>query len=149
MLDYQGAAEKFVYLWGKMMHRPVRQHIEKTYIGEGAILLYLCLKQNGATAGELKNELEVGASRIANALKNLEAKGFVTREMSKKDKRLVLVYITEEGRKVFRERHRNLIQNTVYILEELGETDTREFLRLMEKMLNVSEYSFLDVEEKN
>lgn len=139
MLDYQEAAKKFVYLWGRLLHRPVHHHIEKTYIGEGGILLYLCLKHDGATAGELKEELEVGASRIANALKSLESKGLVTREVSAEDKRLVLVYITEQGRMLLKEQYHRLIQNTMDVLKMLGERDTKEFLRLLEKILQIND----------
>lgn len=144
MLDYEEEARLFVSLWGRMMHRPVNYHIEKTYIGEGRILLYLCLKHNGATAGELKKELEVGASRIANALKNLEAKGLVTREISQEDKRQVLVYITEEGKEVLKERNDQLMTNTIQLLRQLGEEDTKEFLRLMEKVLTISEQNIFE-----
>lgn len=77
--------------------------------GQPRILVYLC-EHNGCNQKELARIGMVEPSTMTSALKNLEKKGMVRREVAMEDKRETQVYITQEGlekaklvRKMFQE----------------------------------------------
>ena len=78
--------------------------------GESALLTHLALGHNGATAGELRQALEVGSSRVANALKRLEAQGLIHRAASEEDGRVVPgQFLTQKGRDFITKRYQRLL----------------------------------------
>ena len=74
-----------------------------------------------------------GALEIANILRALEAKGWVEREHSKTDRRRVHVTVTDKGFQVIEIKRREFEDRTAAFLEQLGETDTQEMVRLLRR----------------
>lgn len=64
--------------------------------------LYKLAKNEGNTVAGLARELEIDAGAMTRAMDRLEAKGLVRRERSVEDRRVVLLALTPEGRKVAR-----------------------------------------------
>lgn len=60
-------------------------------------LRYL-LKTTFLQVKELADNMELTPSRITNLLNNLESKGYIKREISSKDRRIIKVTLTKEGR---------------------------------------------------
>lgn len=134
-MDRQSQAEELIQLLITLAHLPEHERTEQMARGEGALLIYLALRHDGATAGELRAALDVGSGRVANALKNLEAKGLVIRTPSAADGRVVQVFLTQLGRDRILQRYQLLLQRTHRLLEELGEEDSAAFLRLTRKVI--------------
>lgn len=132
----QTSAEELIDLLIQLTHIPAHDNAEQVARGEGALLAHLALRHNGASAGELRTALDVGSSRVANALKSLESKGLVTRSNSENDGRVVQVFLTPLGRKYILSRYQLLCQQADRVVEAMGETDTAEFLRLSRKLVN-------------
>lgn len=107
--------------------------------GEMFILNYL--RQCGETAMPSEISLGLGSStaRIANALSGLEKKGFITREMDKNDRRKIIVSITDRGKDVAQNEREQLVNREARILEMMGETDAKEFVRLQKRYLELTE----------
>lgn len=138
-MDQQSQAEELIQLLIQITHRLNHENAEQVTRGEGALLAYLALRHDGATAGELRAALEVGSGRVANALKSMEAKGLILRAPAAGDGRVVQVYLTSLGRERFQERYHMLLRHTKDMLERLGEEDSAEFLRLIRKILLTAE----------
>lgn len=134
-MDCQSKAEELIDLLIQLTHMPEHDNAEQVARGEGALLAHLALRHDGATAGELRTALDVGSSRVANALKNLEAKGLVIRASSEEDGRVVEVYLTPLGRQYILSRYQLLCQQADRVVELMGEADTSEFLRLSHKLM--------------
>lgn len=66
--------------------------------GECRILFNLDRNSQGMSPSQLADRLSVGSGRIGNALKDLEAKGLIRREVSPKDRRRAIVKLTDKGR---------------------------------------------------
>lgn len=84
--------------------------------------------------------LSVTLGTMNVAMNNLEKKGYIIRERSQEDKRVVLVSLTEKGRKAFfhhRDFHKKMIKTIVYSME----TEERDTLL---KCLNNLENFFKD-----
>jgi MarR family transcriptional regulator, organic hydroperoxide resistance regulator len=131
----QSSAEELIDLLIQLTHIPAHDNAEQVARGEGALLAHLALRHDGASAGELRTALDVGSSRVANALKNLEAKGLITRENSEEDGRVVQVFLTPLGRQYILSRYQQLRQQAGRVVEAMGEDDTAEFLRLSRKLV--------------
>lgn len=101
--------------------------------GEMAVLSYLAFHHNGAAAGELTHAFSVGTSRTAAILNTLERKGYAVRKADASDKRKVMVYITDAGKKLAYEKQAEAIAHIEALLRRLGETDSENFIRIIQK----------------
>lgn len=69
----------------------------------------------------IAKSLNITVGTLTTNMNNLADKGYIVRERSKSDKRVVLVSLTEKGRKAFfhhRDFHRRMIYSIVRDLEE-------------------------------
>ena len=109
------------------MHQRISRFADKALGGEMAVMRALM------RAGELADRAWVSSARIANILRALEAKGWVEREHSKTDRRRVHVTVTDKGFQVIEIKRREFEDRTAAFLEQLGETDTQEMVRLLRR----------------
>ena len=119
--------------------RVMVEHIGSCSKGVNAILFYLHSIHDGATAGELKEHLHIGSGGIANALKDLEEKGYIIRKNTENDKRVVSVFITDSGRILANECYENMKGNLKLLLETIGEEDSQALFRILEKAIELNE----------
>ena len=70
---------------------------------------------------------------LSTMVRALEAKGWVEREHSKTDRRRVHVTVTDKGFQVIEIKRREFEDRTAAFLEQLGETDTQEMVRLLRR----------------
>ena len=62
------------------------------------IVFLVLWEQDGITVGELGSKLHLDNGTITPLLKKMQDKGYVTRQRSKSDERVVIVSLTDEGR---------------------------------------------------
>ena len=107
--------------------------------GEGQMMIirYLADHREGVYPSDLINILGCGNSRIANALKELEKKGFVARFKCQNDKRKTLVQLTDKGREFAIERYHELEARITRIIDEIGKDKFSEFVSLSTEIINV------------
>lgn len=70
---------------------------------------------------QIAKQLDVTVGTLTVNMNSLEKKGYILRERSTEDKRVVLVTLTEKGRKAFfhhRDFHKNMIRSAVKGLNE-------------------------------
>lgn len=69
----------------------------------------------------IAEKLSVTVGTLTIHMNNLQNKGYIMRERGKHDKRVVLVVLTEKGKKAFyhhRDFHKNMIQSIIKDLDE-------------------------------
>ncbi|MCM1184459.1 MAG: MarR family transcriptional regulator [Roseburia sp.] len=85
----------------------------------------------------IAKKLSVTVGTLTTNMNSLENKGYIVRERSRTDKRVVLVFLTEKGRKAFfhhRDFHKNMIKAIVKDLDE-------EEMKVMIKcLLNLNDF---------
>lgn len=86
---------------------------------------------------ELARKTGVTDARIANALRVLEARGFVVRSPSPVDRRRVEVTLTDLGRAFVHDHTLAAERLIADFLSELGEDDARDLVRLLDRVLEV------------
>lgn len=93
---------------------------------------------------EIAKRLGVTTGTLTTNMYSLEEKGYIVRERSKNDKRVVLVVLTQKGRKAFyhhRDFHKSMIKAIV------NDLDDEEMKVTIKCLLNLNEF-FTSFEEQ-
>lgn len=108
--------------------------------GELFVLQYLAM-QNGKPAlpSELSAALQASTARISALLGALEKKGQIERNIDKNNRRNILVNITEDGYARAEAEMQQMHQQIALVFSDMGESDTAEFLRLMQRFFELGQ----------
>lgn len=137
-MDYEKLASELLKYQVGIQHHPKDEHVRELSKGEMAVIAYLTEICDTVTPGCLSTQCNVSTARIANTLNSLEKKGFVIRMMDAQDRRKILVQITEKGKAYGMEKRKNAMQGLTSLLEDLGEEDAREYVRIMRKIYDLT-----------
>lgn len=138
---YADLSEKYLAIISEMMKQPTNKKSMSVDAGENGILSYL-IKHNSASPSELQKHLNVGSSRVANALTNLQGKGLIYRQNALDDRRKVVVSITEKGKLLQDKKRKDFLKHFTLVFAQMGEDDAGEFLRLLEKFMIANQMLF-------
>lgn len=85
---------------------------------------------------DIERRFSLSNPTVTGLIQRLEAKGFVIREVSEKDKRCKYLHTTEQTEKIyaFAQQKRSEMQNLLML--EFSEDEKEEFSRLLGKALN-------------
>lgn len=106
--------------------------------GEYSILYMMYHEPDSHSAGELAERLDLSPGRVANVLKALEKKDLIERKKDPSDGRRTMVTLTQKGKEYICQTYTQAIDVYHSLIEEIGEHDTREFLRITKKLLEAS-----------
>lgn len=79
-------------------YRPYLEELDLTYTQYIAMMVFW--EEKSLSVKELGKKLFLDSGTLTPVLKSLESKGYVTRERSKDDERVLTVKITDEGEKL-------------------------------------------------
>ncbi len=95
------------------------------------------VKQNpGLDQITLSREIFIDTSTLAGVLDRLESRGLVRREASPDDKRVRLLYITEEGIDLLQHANEVVYETQEWLMEPLSPSSRATFMKLMLRVLN-------------
>ena len=118
-------------------YRPILTELNLTY---PQYLVLLALREEGrATVGRLGERLQLDSGTLSPLLKRLEANGFIRRERSTTDERLVEITLTPAGRRL--ERKAQCIPEQLFSstgMTEREAADLRDAVRHLTDALNAS-----------
>lgn len=138
-MDYQECAKELLnyLIIGERIGHIIQGNITEIAKGELAVLVYLLDENDGASASEISQRFDVNTSRVAAILNALSKKKYIERKGDPIDKRKIHVYITPQGRQYGEERRKDILEHVCGMLEQLGEEDAREHIRIMKKISNI------------
>jgi len=113
------------------------QKFNHTSKGEPFALCFL-LQKGGACPIDMSMAAGCSAARISALLESLEKKGLVQRALDKNDRRRTLVSLTEQGETIAKTIWSNRTALLHSIFTEMGEKDSKEFLRLTTKFFETA-----------
>jgi MarR family transcriptional regulator, organic hydroperoxide resistance regulator len=138
-MDYKALANELVNNMMKSPKMQFQKKVDDLSHGEKRILGYLTFfKNGGASSGELSEKLFLSTPRVASALNSLSKKGFIERNRDENDKRMVIVSITEAGKRYVMEKHEEAIAMLEKTLQKLGEKDAKEFVRILKRITEIA-----------
>jgi MarR family transcriptional regulator, organic hydroperoxide resistance regulator len=133
-MDYSALAHEYMTILFKMRNRKNQKKITDSMHGEQFVLGYVSKHGGSVIPSEISNEMGISTARIAATLNSLQSKGLVTRRIDEKDRRRILVELTEEGQALEAEHAKNILAMLARMLEDLGEEDAVALLRILEKL---------------
>lgn len=142
-MDYDELATEMLKRTGTMMKSSFWPKKASAFLhGEMFILNFLIFQQKDVLPSEISAAMNTSSARVAMALKSLESKGFVERRVDKGDRRKILVSITPLGQELVHSEREEMHSKMVKILEELGEEDAREYIRIVTHITEISQKVF-------
>ena len=109
--------------------------------GENMLLAILNNLGGECSISKITKNFDFTAARLSAVIKSLEAKGFVKRVQNEKDRRTTTVVLTTEGAMHYLMYRQEAMQNALVIIEQLGEEDICEFLRIIKKLSYITNNS--------
>ena len=141
-MNYKKEAAKFMADVRKT-HRPPNENVQRFSKGEFMTLMNIWEHGGAVTGSELAEKGEISTARITAIIGSLEKKGYVVRETDVGDRRRIYIQLTENGKKQANDLYQEALENTIDFMKYLGEEDTRNLLRIVEK----SKEYFLKIKE--
>ena len=140
MNEYEALAHAFLNSMAEKKRLPPHgDEVSASMRGEMAVLRLLGESELPLTAGDLSRDLRMTTSRIAAVLNSLQKKGLIERGGDAQDRRRVLVRLTGEGSALCEHRKACVRRRLAAIFEQLGMEDTRAFVRIMGRVLEINE----------
>ena len=90
-------------------------------------------------SGDIAKCGQATPSAVSQTLKSLEEKGLIVRRRGEGDSRSVTISLTNAGHEFEKEGRRLHDERFMHMLEFLGEDDAREFVRIVNRMLEFEE----------
>ena len=118
-------------------YRPILTELNLTY--PQYLVLLALWEESPATVGRLGERLQLDSGTLSPLLKRLEANGFIRRERSRADERLVEITLTPAGRRL--ERQAQCIPEQLFSstgMTEREAADLRDAVRHLTNALNAS-----------
>lgn len=113
---------------------PHPDDIRASMRGEMAVLRLLDHQNRRLTAGEISRHLDMTTPRIAAVLNSLEKKGMVVRGGDARDRRRVLVALTEKGNAFCQAKKEAVQRRLAMVFEAIGPEDTEAFIRVTRRV---------------
>ena len=148
-MDYNQAAEVFLSAVKKKGKAEIINRFNNYSHGEQLVLGYL-YKEAGkeVVPSAIANYTHTSTARIATILNNLEDKHMITREISRTDRRKILVAITDKGRRTAEEAKMAACTNLARVFEEMGEERTQSFIENFKLFLEIGMKNAQEQKEK-
>ena len=131
---YETLAEELICSLDRQRKCPPHEEISAATRGEMAVLHLLAQEGGTMNAGEISRTLGMTTSRVAAVLGSLEKKAMIRRRTDERDKRRVLVTLTEHGSTFCRQRREEAVRDVASLLAYLGEEDAAHFVRIMKRI---------------
>ncbi|KUO73474.1 MAG: MarR family transcriptional regulator [Desulfosporosinus sp. BRH_c37] len=90
----------------------------------------------GMSVTEISDKLEITLSGVTHTINSLEKSGFIERLADPNDRRIVLVRATDKSSKIIKQLYAERVQFIEGLVTFLGESDSKEFIRLFSKALD-------------
>ena len=129
-MQLQRLTEELLLTVTSLNRSSIPQSVQEHLKGENFLLSYLDEHGGCSTPGVLREVLGVSAPRTAAMLRALEEKGMLRRCADSYDR-------TELGRQTAGQMHTTLCAHVQRVLEQLGEQDSRELIRLLGRITEI------------
>lgn len=128
----------------KSSHRMRMKQIRKSsfFGGERGILMCifdLIKDKKEVTPTLISERINVKRPTVTTALNSLEEKGYIQRNMDKKDRRKFFISLTDSGKKCVIEEKKRMNDELFYIVDNLGAEDSEKLLELSAKVIDILE----------
>ncbi len=100
----------------------------------GFLILSRLTEEDGLTQRQLADRVGIRAQSLSEALTGMEEKGHICRCPDDCDRRVIRVYLTEEGRRFFREHQGRLVRRAEEMFGMLTPEEKQTLYDLLQKI---------------
>lgn len=130
MMDYRlEAVHEVMFAMWASRSRATRS-FERGAQGEMFVLRELAF-QGPRTPSQLAEAMGATSGRVSTILAALTKKDWIVRTADPKDRRSVVVELSDEGRRAFRQHGDELVKRLEWVFSQMGERRTRDFVGLL------------------
>ncbi|NPC93021.1 MarR family transcriptional regulator [Bacillus sp. WMMC1349] len=117
---------------------------------ESRVLMFLTenAKSEGKMVSDIHQVLNVSSPFVTQLLNKLEKKELIYRRIDPEDRRIVRIFLTDEGKKLALQVQNKLNQSFIQLVTYLGETDSKQFADLIHKVADFIEFEKKTDEKK-
>ncbi len=133
-MDREELTQQLLETFDRVNTEKLLDNLKFSLKGENLLLAILYDLGGISTPSKLIENLDFTAARLSAITKSLEAKGFISKVQNEKDRRSTIITITDEGSAYFSELRQEILRNATSVIEQLGENDVNEFLRIIRKL---------------
>jgi len=133
-MDYSKLADEYLEHMHIFRRNKPQQKLTESMHGEAMALHHIAKSSGQIIPSEISSAIGISGARIAATLNSLESKGYITRQIDLNDRRRILVTLTEKGREQEEAHRRQQFEIIKKMLEQLGEHDAKEYIRITRKM---------------
>lgn len=96
-------------------------------------------EQPGVMVSQIAQRLNSTKPATSKMLSVMEEKGYIERIMDKTDRRAVYIRLTQSGQTILDNAKESMSQFADHVIEQMGEKESEEFLRLLGRFIDVIE----------
>lgn len=109
----------------------ILKHAEKHLI----FMLSAMYNREPVKPSDIAKKMGVTLPAVSHHINALEKEGYIERLPDSKDKRVLLITLSEKGRNLDDQMKEKFFQNICGLVDHLGEEDSNELIRLMKKVV--------------
>ena len=98
--------------------------------------LMMTKKRPGLDQSTLSRQIYIDTSTVAGVVDRLESRGLLQRKSSPEDRRVRLLYLTDEGRSLLEQATPAVLGMQTWLVEPLSVDEQAQFMELMRKVLH-------------
>ncbi|MDA7027864.1 MarR family transcriptional regulator [Bacillus sp. CLL-7-23] len=117
---------------------------------ESRVLIFLTenAESEGKMVSDIHQVLNVSSPFVTQLLNKLEKKELIYRRIDPEDRRIVRIFLTDEGKKLALQVQNKLNQSFIQLVTYLGKTDSKQFTDLIHKVADFIEFEKKTDEKK-
>ncbi len=108
------------------------------------LCLQIVVEHDGLSAGEVSREMDLSQSTCVGILDRLEKKGLLQRERSRKDRRMVLLHCTPEGKAICKQTPTLLQDRLTRELNRLPDLEQEGIAAALERIVDIMNLQGVD-----
>lgn len=137
-MEREYLAEQILTTFDSIDTESLLDRLKLSLKGENLLLMILSDLGGSGTPSRIIERLDFTGARLSAIIKSMESKGLVERRRNEGDKRSTIVALTNEGKELYIRLRAEIISNALTIIEQLGEKDVCEFLRIIKKLADIA-----------
>lgn len=137
-MDSELLAKQIVETFDNINTEKLFGKLKLTLKGENLLLAMLADIGGESTPGKLIERLDFTAARLSAITKSLEGKDLIVRIQNEEDKRSNIIALTPQGFAYCTALRKEIVDNALIIIEQLGEKDVHEFLRILGRLVDIA-----------
>lgn len=129
-------AQGLTKLFSLMKPKKIMKDVNPTQMMVIMSIAYICKDKGYATPSMISEELGLSKSALTAILNSLEEKNLIERQLSKEDRRMIMLKLTDKSVALHVEYHGKVNSSILNLANYLGEEDTEKFIQLISKANN-------------